>query len=115
MSRLDAYSTSPITDIEGRKTTPKEWAQRLNVIYRPGVVLFNEGKQRMRMDGMQYHYHFKELLRYVSGRYYREYATFPSYNAARREELLQQGVSNRLFAIGRRQGGEQKSRQLEFE
>jgi len=90
--RLDAYSTSPIINIEGRKTTPKEWAQRLNVIYRPGVVLFNEGKQRMRMDGMQYHYHFKELLRYVSGRYYRDYATFPSYNAARREELLSRGA-----------------------
>lgn len=90
--RLDAYSTSPITDIEGRKTTPKEWAQRLNVIYRPGVVFFNEGKERMRMDGMQYHYHFRELLRYVSGRHYREHATFSSYNAARREELLQQGV-----------------------
>jgi thioredoxin-related protein len=90
--RLDAYSTSPIIDIEGRKTTPKEWAQRLNVIYRPGMVFFNEGKERMRMDGMQYHYHLKEISRYVSGRHYREHATFPSYNAARREELLQQGV-----------------------
>jgi thioredoxin-related protein len=90
--RLDAYSTSPIVDIDGRKTTPKEWAQRLNVIYRPGVVFFNEGQERMRMDGMQYHYHFRELLRYVSGRHYREHATFSSYNAARREELLQQGV-----------------------
>jgi thioredoxin-related protein len=90
--RLDAYSDAPITDIDGHKTTPKEWARKLNLVYRPGVVLFNEGKQRMRMDGMQYHYHFKELFRYVSGRYYREYATFPSYNAARREELLQQGV-----------------------
>jgi thioredoxin-related protein len=90
--RLDAYSTSPIIDIDGRKTTPKEWAQRLNVIYRPGVVLFNEGKERMRMDGMQYHYHFKEISRYVSGRHYREHATFSSYNAARREELLSQGA-----------------------
>lgn len=90
--RLDAYSTSPIIDIEGRKTTPKEWVQRLNVIYRPGVVFFNEGKERMRMDGMQYHYHFKEISRYVSGKHYREHATFSSYNAARREELLQQGA-----------------------
>lgn len=90
--RLDAYSTSPIIDIDGRKTSPKEWAKRLNVIYRPGVVLFNEGQERATMDGMQYHYHFKELLRYVSGKYYHQYSTFSSYNAARREELLQQGV-----------------------
>lgn len=90
--RLDAYSTSPIIDIDGRKTTPKEWAQRLNIVYRPGVVFFNEGRERMRMDGMQYHFHFKELLRYVSGRHYRKYSSFSSYNAARREELLSQGV-----------------------
>ncbi|BAV33202.1 thioredoxin [Sulfuricaulis limicola] len=90
--RLDAYSTSAIVDIDGRQTTPKEWALRLNIVYRPGVVFFNEGRERMRMDGMQYHYHFRELLRYVSGRHYREHATFSSYNAARREELLQQGV-----------------------
>jgi thioredoxin-related protein len=90
--RLDAYSTSPIIDIEGRKTTPKEWAQRLNVIYRPGVVFFNEGKERAWMDGMYYHFHLKELLRYVSGKHYRQHSTFSSYSATRREELLQQGV-----------------------
>lgn len=90
--RLDAYSTSPIVDFDGRKTSPREWAERLNVVYRPGVVFFNEGKERVRMDGMQYHYHFKELLRYVSGKHYRRHASFSSYNAARREELLQQGA-----------------------
>ncbi len=90
--RLDAYSDSPIVGIDGRKTTPKKWAQSLNLVYRPGIVFFNEGKERMRMDGMQYHYHFKELLRYVSGKYYPQYATFSLYNAARREELLSQGV-----------------------
>lgn len=90
--RLDAYSSSPIVDIDGRKTTPKAWARRLNIIYRPGIVFFNEGKERMRMDGMHYHFHFKELLRYVSGRHYRDHATFTSYHAARREELLKQGL-----------------------
>jgi thioredoxin-related protein len=90
--RLDAYSTSPIIDIDGRKTTPKDWAKRLSIVYRPGIVLFNEGKERARMDGMLYRFHFKELLRYVSGQYYHEYQTKTQYNAARREELLQQGV-----------------------
>lgn len=90
--RLDAYSTSPIVDIEGRRTTPKDWAKGLNLVYRPGIVLFNEGKERARMDGMLYRFHFKELLRYVSGRYYYEYPTKTRYNAARREELLRQGV-----------------------
>lgn len=90
--RLDAYSDAPIVDIDGRKTTPKDWAKQLNIVYRPGIVFFNEGKERMRMDGMQYKFHFKELLRYVSGRHYHRHATFSSYNAARRDELLSQGA-----------------------
>lgn len=90
--RLDAYSDSAFIDLDGRKTTPKDWAKQLNIVYRPGIVFFNEGKERMRMDGMQYKYHFKELLRYVSGRHYRQHATFSSYNAARRDELLSQGA-----------------------
>ena len=91
--RLDAYSDQPITDIAGKRTTPKLWAEKLGLTYRPGIVLFNEGKERARMDGMLYHFHFKELLRYVSGEYYKQYGSFSKYNAARRPELLQQGIS----------------------
>ena len=74
------------------QVAPRAWAKRLNIVYRPGIVFFNEGRERARMDGMHYHFHFSELLRYVSGKHYREHATFSSYNAARREELLQQGA-----------------------
>lgn len=90
--RLDAYSTQPIVDIDGNKTTPKHWAQRLNLSYRPGIVLFNEGREQARMDGMLYRFHFKEMLRYVSGKYYEQYPSRSAYNAARRQELLKQGV-----------------------
>ncbi|MDH3514209.1 MAG: thioredoxin fold domain-containing protein [Gammaproteobacteria bacterium] len=90
--RLDAYSDAPIVDINGDKTTPKKWAQSLAIVYRPGIAMFNEGALRTRMDGMQFHFHFRELLRYVSGKYYHQYDTPSLYNAARREELLKQGV-----------------------
>jgi thioredoxin-related protein len=91
--RLDAYSDQPITDIDGKRTTPKQWAERLGLTYRPGIVLFNEGKERARVDGMLYHFHFKELLRYVSGAYYKKFGSFSQYNTARRTELLQQGIN----------------------
>ncbi|MGA9033502.1 MAG: thioredoxin fold domain-containing protein [Sulfuricaulis sp.] len=91
--RLDAYSDQPITDIDGKRTTPKQWVEQLGLTYRPGIVLFNEGKERARVDGMLYHFHFKELLRYVSGGYYKEFGSFSQYNAARRAELLQQGIN----------------------
>jgi prepilin-type processing-associated H-X9-DG protein len=90
--RLDAYSDQPITDINGKRTTPKQWTEQLGLTYRPGIVLFNEGKEIARADGMLYHFHFKELLRYVSGGYYKKFGSFSQYNAARRAELLQQGI-----------------------
>lgn len=91
--RLDADSDQPITDIQGKPTTPKRWAEQLKLSYRPGVVLFNEGRERARIDGMLYHFHFKEMLRYISGKHYKQYDSFSRYNAARRPELLKQGVT----------------------
>jgi len=91
--RLDADSDQPIIDIDGKRTTPKQWAAQLGLTYRPGVVLFNEGREQARHDGMFYHFHFKELLRYVSGEYYKQYDSFSLYNRARRPELLKQGAT----------------------
>ncbi len=91
--RLDADSDQPIIDIRGKPTTPKRWAEQLKLSYRPGIVLFNEGRERARIDGMFYHFHFKEMLRYISGRHYKQYDSFSKYNAVRRPELLRQGLT----------------------
>lgn len=90
--RFDADSTEPIVDIDGNATTPAQWVKRLGLTYRPSVVLFNEGREINRIDNRLYHFHFKERLRYVSGRYYELYLTTAGYNAMRREELLKQGI-----------------------
>jgi len=90
--RLDAGSTQPIVDLHGKPTTPAQWARDLGLTYRPGLVLFDEGREVFRVDGRLYHFHFKETLRYVSGGHYKRYGTLSKYNAARREALLKQGV-----------------------
>jgi thioredoxin-related protein len=90
--RFDADSTRPIVDIDGNATTPAEWVKELGLSYRPAVVLFNEGSEIFRVDNRLYHFHFKETLRYVSGRHYRQYDSYSHYNAARRDELLKQGI-----------------------
>jgi thioredoxin-related protein len=91
--RLDDYATTPIVDISGSRTTPQAWAASLGLTYRPAVVLFNEGKEIARIQGRFYHFHFKEMLRFVSGEYYKRYDRFGSYLAVRQPELLRQGVN----------------------
>ena len=90
--RLDAFSTEPVIDVDGNKTTAEDWASRLNLDYRPGTVLFNEGKEITRADGRLYHFHYKELLRYVSGGFYQEYPTYLKYLGIRQKQLLDAGV-----------------------
>lgn len=55
-------------------------------------MLFDEGREIFRIDGQLYHFHFEEALRYVSGDHHRRYPNISAYSAARREELLQQGI-----------------------
>ena len=90
--RLDAGSDRPVVDLDGKMTTAVQWVKALDLSNRPALVLFDEGREVFRVDGQLYHFHFKEALRYVSGGHYRQYPTISAYNAARRAELLKQGV-----------------------
>jgi thioredoxin-related protein len=90
--RLDTGSSAPVVDVAGKQVTPAQWAQALGLAHRPALALYNEGREIARVDGVLYHFHFKERLRYVSGAYYTRYSA-SEYSAARRKELLQQGVS----------------------
>lgn len=91
--RLDAYAETPIVDISGKRTTPRGWAAALGMTHRPGVVLFDEGKEAGRIEGRFYHFHFKEMLRFVSGKHYQRYDRFGTYLNDRQASLLQQGIN----------------------
>jgi len=90
--RLDARSSDPIIDPEGNKTTPKDFAEKLGLSYRPGFVLYDKGKEISRIDGLLYRYHFEETLRYVGERLYEKYPkSFYQYLSVRTEQLLAEG------------------------
>jgi len=90
--RLDALSDDPIIDVEGNATTPRAYAQKLGLSYRPGIVLFDKGREITRIDGLLYTYHFQELLRYVGERHYETYPdSFFDYLRVRSDEILKSG------------------------
>lgn len=90
--RLDTDSSERIVAPDGSATTPAQWAKALGFTTRPAFVLYDQGREVFRFDGKLYHFHFKEALRYVSGGHYRRFASLSQYNAARRAELLKQGI-----------------------
>ncbi len=91
--RFDALSDEKIITPDGKTTTPKQWAKDMILDYRPGIVIFDDKKEIIRIDALLYSFHFKELVRYVSGKYYKKYPTFLDYLTPRQNELLKSGVN----------------------
>ena len=89
--RLDADSPDRITDVAGNATTAGQWAEALNMIYRPGVLLFADGQLLRRYDSLLYRHHFAEGLRWIGSGSYRQ-EDYPSYSERRTEELLEAGI-----------------------
>lgn len=90
--RLDANSDEDIIDLDGSKTTARALAKKHQMIYRPGVLLFDEGELVRRYDSLLFPHHFKEGFRYVSGGYYKT-QDYRAYSEVRTEELLARGIS----------------------
>lgn len=91
--RLDANSDEEIIDVEGNKTTAKQWALNINLDYRPGILLYDDKKSILTIDALLYPFHFKEVLRYVSGKHYIQYPkSYLDYLNVRQSELLKEGI-----------------------
>jgi len=90
--RLDADSSQPIIDVDGNSTTPKELAEKHQMIFRPGVLAFDNGQLIRRHDSLTFPHHFKESMRYIAGGFHNK-QDYRSYSEQRTEELLSQGVT----------------------
>jgi len=91
--RLDAESETPIIDPTGKKTTPRVWVRELGINARPAFVLYAQGKELVRIDGVLRHFHFTTALRYVGEGRYLEYATLRDYSRNYQQKLLDAGVT----------------------
>jgi thioredoxin-related protein len=75
--RLDAMADTPITTPDGRQTTPRAFADELDVDYRPTLVLYDQGREIARIANALYRYHFVGILEYVGRRQYQTYPDSP--------------------------------------
>ena len=90
--RFDAYSDQKIINFDGKVTSPRKMVKDFDLNYRPGVLLFNEGKNITKIDGQLYSFHFNTVLRYVSGKHYEDFPRFGDYLKVRQQEMLEQGI-----------------------
>lgn len=92
--RVDANSNKTIITPEGKKTTPKEWAKEQKLDYRPGILLYDNKKLISTIDALLFPFHFKEVLRYVSHKEYKNYPnSYLDYLRVRQDELVKSGAT----------------------
>lgn len=88
--RLDAGSTQPVVNLEGRMLTARQWMDELGLTFRPSLVMFNAGRLLFRADGIKYHHHLSEGLAYVKSGYL-THPVLREFKRAYRESLMQSG------------------------
>jgi thioredoxin-related protein len=94
--RLDAKSTSPLVGFNGEATSALQLASDLNITYRPGILLFDEGKEVGRVESMLYPFHFESVLMHALDNNYQRYPSYLDLGRQRQEKLLSQGIDVNL-------------------
>ena len=90
--RFNAESNQAIIDVDGNKTTPSQYVKKLGLVYRPGIVMFDQGVEVMRIDALLYTYHFSGHLRYIGERHYKQYPdSVYDYLRVYRQKILDAG------------------------
>jgi hypothetical protein len=90
--RLDAKSDKPLIDFNGKATTPAKLASDLSMTYRPGLVMFDQGKEVSRVESMLYPFHFGNAILMALDGNHLKFASYLDLSRKRQQELLSQGI-----------------------
>ncbi len=95
---LDMWSNKIITTPSGVKMKIRDWAKKLNVIYAPSLLFFNDkGDEVFRADGYLKAFHVQSVMDYVSSNSYQKQSNFQRYIDERADHLREQGIEVNLM------------------
>jgi thioredoxin-related protein len=94
--RIDSKSDDLITDFNGRRISPKDWVDELNITYRPGLLLFDEGKEVARLQSMLFPFHFEHFLRFGLNKNHQKYSRYGKLMRERQKILFAQGIDTNV-------------------
>ena len=89
--RLDARSDQTIIAPDGTNSSPRQLAAQLGLSYKPSWILYDKGREILRIETMLHSFHFRERLRYVGERAYLQYPNYGEYADIRTETVLKSG------------------------
>jgi thioredoxin-related protein len=95
--QLDRWSNAPVVTPTGKKTTAREWANKLNIAYVPAIVFFDDGAEVMRIEAMFKAFHVQSIMDYVASGAYQREPSFQRFISARADHLREQGIQVDLW------------------
>lgn len=90
--QLDRWDDMPVVTPAGNKTSARAWADTLNVAYVPTAVLYDGGKEVIRIEGMLKGFHVQSVLDYVVSGAYKTQPSLQRFIQARADHLREQGI-----------------------
>lgn len=90
--QLDRWSDMPVVTPAGRSTTARRWADELNIVYLPNVVLFDAGKEVIRIEAFMKGFHVQSALDYVASGAYKNQPNLQRFIRERADTMRERGV-----------------------
>ena len=91
--RLDMWSKEKIVNLQGKTSTARTLAKKLNIIHSPSFIFFDKaGKDIFRIDAYLKSFHTQSVLDYIASGAYIKQTNFQRYIADRAAKLEAQGV-----------------------
>lgn len=91
--RLDMWSKDSLLDMQGKTTSAKLLANKLNVNHSPSFIFFDEkGKDIFRIDAYFKSFHTQSVLDYIASGKYKKQTNFQRYISERASKLEAQGI-----------------------
>ena len=80
---------TPVLTPDGRRLTPREWAEDLKLFYSPTLIFFDvHGKEIVRIDSVVQFFRLAGVLRYIAEKAYQEHPIFQHWKFALNQEEL---------------------------
>lgn len=90
--QLDRWSDTPVITPAGEKTTARAWADALNVLYVPTVVMFDAGREAVRLEAMFRAFHVQSVMDYAASGAYQTEPSLQKFLQRRADHLRESGV-----------------------
>ncbi|MDC9726432.1 MAG: thioredoxin fold domain-containing protein [Candidatus Thioglobus sp.] len=96
--RFNALSDEKLITPAGKRTTAKDWYDKLNLTYKPAIVFFDKtGEEIIRRDAFFKAYHTHGIMTYVLSGAYKTQSNFQRYLEDKSDKLREQGITVDLW------------------